>query len=53
VVVVVVLLLWEMAPLEEAYSREDAPEGATQMMIRRKWPSRLAVTRMTVPGTND
>jgi hypothetical protein len=53
VVLVLLLLLWEMVPLEGTSSREDAPKGAVQMMTRRKWPGRLAVTRTMVPGRND
>jgi hypothetical protein len=32
---------------------EDAPEGATQMTAQRKWPGTVAMTRTTVPDTND
>jgi hypothetical protein len=52
-VVLVLLLLWNLVPLEDASSSEDAPEGAPQTTTRRKWPGRVAVMRTTVTGTND
>jgi hypothetical protein len=41
--------LWEEAPLAEASSREDVPEGTPG----RKRPGRVAVTRTTAPRGNN